>query len=45
VVAVADTTPADEHDEIGDPICDCCGEVIEVPDQECPARDDGRCFP
>jgi RNA polymerase subunit RPABC4/transcription elongation factor Spt4 len=29
--------------EMNPPICEFCGEFIEDDDQQCPARDDGRC--
>jgi len=31
--------------ELHPPICEFCGCFIEDEDQQCPARDDGRCYP
>lgn len=32
-------------DSLGLAICEFCGEAIVDSDQNCPARDDGRCAP
>jgi hypothetical protein len=40
------TNTADSHAAVGDhPVCDYCGGYIVTDGQDCPALDDGRCFP
>jgi len=45
VVLVSDVVHSGENSDIDDPLCNYCGGRIEELDQQCPARDDGRCFP
>ncbi|QLD84782.1 hypothetical protein HWV23_03325 [Natronomonas halophila] len=40
------TNTADSRAAVGDhPVCDYCGGYIVTDGQDCPALDDGRCFP
>jgi len=39
VVSVSHATGSDR------PVCDFCGFVIDRPEKDCPALDDGRCQP